>query len=153
MTTASPSTLLTLTFRCDEYVTELQEDRQTPVWVATLENGATVWMDDHRPGVEPHSAWMRLGEYVRVTRIRITGLQLRFRSNTVTFPAECDGYFFSKSVVGILNQETTLSFYLVGHCKYGKLMVQRYKIPELILVDESERPILLNDPSLIMNLK
>jgi hypothetical protein len=45
----------------DEYVTELQHDRATAIWLVKLDDGSVIAMDDGRPGENPSSAWIRLG--------------------------------------------------------------------------------------------
>src|SRR4051812_18382888 len=111
---------------CDDYVRELQEDHATAVWVAELSDGSTVYMDDGRPGVTPHSAWLRLAGHLAKSGLGIRELWLKFRSNELRIlPSGAAGYFFSKSVVGLLYECSSLSFYLMGVLTGDKVVVQR----------------------------
>lgn len=125
----------------DDYTMELETDRKTALWRAELSDGSVVCMDDHRPGVQPHSAWVRLAEHVGRTGLRIRRLWLQFRSNHKRdiLPADADGYFFCKSALGSWGNPETFSFYLVGYLQSEKLVVQRWSVPDLNLVDAEER--------------
>jgi hypothetical protein len=137
----------------DDFVRELQDDRRTAVWRAHLTDGTEVWMDDGRPGSDPPSAWLRLRERVAKTGARITGLSLQFRSHKQEniLPADADGYFFRKSALGFLTGTETVESYLVGHLTGGRLFVQRWRVPELVLVEEVERDPAEAGESLIVN--
>lgn len=104
-------------------------------WTVLLSNGEQVIQDDNRPGVEPASAWLRLGQYVCEQGLVIEGLTLQFRSEPpVRLPERAEGYFFRKSLGAFLTSQATLGFYLVGHLEDGRVLVRRYKVPEMILV-------------------
>jgi hypothetical protein len=139
----------------DDYVRELQDDRKTVVWRARLSDGTEAVMDDGRPGEDPPSAWLRLRERVGNTGVRITGLSLQFRSHQQEsiLPANADGYFFRKSALGFLTGTETIESYLVGHLTDGRLFVQRWRVPELVLVEETERDPAEAGESLIVNPK
>lgn len=127
----------------DDYVEELQERRQA-LWIAKLTDGTSVWMDDGRPGVNPASAWLRLGQYLKETGLQVVDLDLKFRSNRVSniFRAASAAHFFCKQSVGLLhNPGQTECFYLLGLLIKDKVVVQRWKVPELILMDVAERDI------------
>ncbi len=136
-------------FREDDYVLELQEDRRQPVWVAQLDDGRKAYMDDGRPGLDPGPAWLRLAAWLPESGTSIRDLWLKFRSNGTRgcLPANAGGYFFANAAAGLLNQDVTLAFMLVGafDLTYGHVMVQRWHVPELILFDQSERDPLLAD--------
>jgi len=108
-------------------------ERQT-VWTAILSNGETIYQDDEREGVEPESAWLRLGMYCRENNIHIVSFTLQNGTNTVRLDEGEDGYFFCKGANGYLftsNQETFQS-YIVGTLNGDILRVTNYNIPELI---------------------
>lgn len=122
----------------DDY-TEEYHLRET-YWTVKLSNGEYVMQDDNRPGVEPHSAWLRLAEYVRQNRLSIKEMWVQFRSHVEsTLPADADGYFFRKCAMGFLFDNSTYGFYLIGYLHNGKVRVQKWKVPELLLVEEEER--------------
>ena len=128
-----------ISFHEDDYIRFLQEDRATAIWVATLTDGRRVWMDDHRPGLEPYSAWIRLREFLQETSLGIRGFRLKFRSHEICPASDgADGYFFSKSSVRVAGGKTR-QFYLFGHLFGDRIQVQRWKVPELILVDLDAR--------------
>ncbi len=137
----------------DDWVRYLQDDCRLAVWLAHLSNGSVVYMDDRRPGEQPASAWLRLGEHVRRHQLRITELSVKFRSHHRRgfLPAGADGYFFCHGVVGLLSQDTTLSFMLFGVLTNGELLVQRWQVPELLLVDQRRRDPALAGDGLIRN--
>lgn len=140
----------------DDYVRSLQEDRATPVWEAWFSLAGDprlhrALMDDDRPGVQPRSAWLRLAAHLRDRGGRLEGLSVKFRSNRVEpFPRHQLGYFFCKSVARTDAMSASLSFYLLGVLTPSGLVVQRWKIPELILIDQGPRP-LTDTPCLITN--
>lgn len=138
-------------FEHDGYVEELQVDRGEAVWRAELSDGTVATMDDGRPGCEPRSAWLRLAAHCEDRGLSVVKLWLEFRSNAARdiLPERADGYFFSKCVLGMFNAADTLSFYLVGSLHQGKLVVQRWKVPELLLLDVEERDAGYSGPCLI----
>ncbi len=124
----------------DDYVRELQ-DRGTALWLASLSDGTTAFMDDGRPGLGEHSAWVRLATHVREGGLRLRGLSLRFRGHREAgiLPDDADGYYFCKSALGTFGQDVTMGFYLVGALRGRRMEVQRWSVPELILVEREER--------------
>jgi len=132
----------------DDYVRELQLDKRTAIWVAELTNGETVYQDDYRPGVSPHSAWLRLASYLRGQEgLGIRKLYLKFRSNIHRniLPEDAEGYFFCKSILGNFGHSDRLSFFLLGHLTNGQVMVQKWSVPELIHQSTEIRDPLNND--------
>ena len=110
-----------------------------PMWVVTLSNGLTVYNDDGRTDVEPASAWLRLQEYCRKNDLTIQTFRLRFRSHWEHAPANKDGYIFCYSALGSLFSDHTIGFYIIGYLENGKLIVQKWRVPELILDSTEER--------------
>ncbi len=97
--------------------------------------------DDGRPGFEERSAWVRLRTYLEHTGLRIVAMWLQFRSNSVTpLPDNASGYFFSKSVMGMLTSTEQFYFYLVGYINSdGAVVIYKYCTPELMLIEVEER--------------
>jgi hypothetical protein len=125
----------------DDYTRELETDRGQALWRAELSDGRVVVMDDGRPGCDPPSAWLRLADEVRRTGVRVVRLWPQFRDNAQRdcLPANADGYFFAKAVLGMWGLSDTLQFMLLGHLTENAIVVQRWSVPELILVDVERR--------------
>lgn len=138
--------------REDDFTRADQIDRGQAQWLVRLSNGLTVIQDDGRPGVSPHSAWLRLKCYCEREGTAIREMWLRFRSREErSVPADADGYFFSRQAVRTTNHTDTLQFYLLGYLQTGILMVQRWKVPELFMVEEQRRDLGRVGPCLIRN--
>lgn len=136
----------------DDYVWSLQDDRRRPVWAARLSSGATVWMDDGRPGCVPSSAWVRLAERLRRSGERIDLLWLRFRSHEVRpLPERADGYYFSLGAAMTDGLDEAVRFYAVGALVGGVLTVTRWRVPELLPIDSDRRDPATAGPRLILN--
>ena len=140
----------------DEYTASLEDERGQALWRAELADGSVVVMDDGRPGLEPRSAWLRLRARVLAGGPRVRRLWAGFRSNQHRgiLPADADGYFFAKAVLGSPDEPETLSFFLLGALAGGVLTVQKWQVPEMVLVSVEERDpatagecLLLNPPS------
>jgi hypothetical protein len=124
----------------DLYVHELQDERRVAVWVAGLASGLTVYADDDRPGLE-RSAWLRLRRHCRETGDRVTSLRVKFRDHWEgTLPAGADGYFFHKAATCSLGSKDIQYYFLIGALTNGTVLVQKYKVPELLLFEVSSRP-------------
>lgn len=145
---------MNLCFAEDDFTRMLEEDSGTALWQALLSDGRVVTMDDGRPGEEIHSAWIRLGHYIRQTGLRINKLWLKFRCNRdENILAGCaDGYFFSKSIMSEMNSDSPgLMFYLVGTLVGDALYVERWSVPSLILIDRECRSLDKVESQLIRN--
>ena len=105
------------------------------VWVATLSDGSVVYQDDDREGVEPESAWIRLGMYCEENSLHITSFTIQNGTNTVRIKEDADGYFFCKGAGGFLftSDGATYQSYIVGTLKDGLLRVDVYNVPELTI--------------------
>jgi hypothetical protein len=135
---------ISLTREDDEFV------RDRLRWVVTLNNGETIYEDDGREGVEPASAWVRLKEYCQAGGFWIIEMWLQFRSNRVEVkPADAEGYFFVKEAFGVWGAEESYSAYIAGAIQGDNLMVSRYKVPELVLLEEQVRPLNRESPTVI----
>lgn len=138
-----PSSSSILTSQYDDYVASRQDDHREAIWYVELSDGTTVYQDDFRPGLNPWSAWLRLGTHCRESGLRIRSLSLRFRSHVEDhiLPRDADGYYFAKSAVRLLEGGDTAHFYLVGDLKSDDLKVYRWAVPELVPAGEVEREI------------
>jgi hypothetical protein len=106
------------------------------IWVATLEDGTMVFQDDGRPGVSEPNAWVRLGEYVAISKNRIRRIGLRFRSHVIELP-KLTAYYFTSGVTSVAGTGvTTLSANLGGMYGDGKIHVTWYRCPEIIPIKE-----------------
>lgn len=144
---------MTVCLKQDEYVTDLEQGCMTASWRARLSNGDVVIQDDDRPGMDPPQAWLRLQDYVRKNGLSITKIWLQFRSNIQAdiLPENADGYYFCKQALSFLHGSKTFHFYILGSLQNGKLVVQRWKVPELVLVEKEERDPATAGVCLILN--
>jgi len=133
----------------DQYAQDYQE--LYPSWVVWLNNGTTVFQDDNRPGVEPHSAWNRLHSHCLYTGEYITSMQIKFRSNAYMLPQNADGYYFSKGVRAGFSNTKTLQLFFVGILNQGVLNVTCWKVPEMMKEKTEEREVDENNICLIRN--
>ncbi len=109
------------------------------IWVASLNNGETIYQDDMLPGND--SAWVRMREYCQENVLYLVDLELRFRHFVKKQPSNAEGYFFCKSLLGAMFSSHLLNYYSVGYVKDGKIWSQKWKVPELVLEMEHERDI------------
>jgi DNA-binding NarL/FixJ family response regulator len=125
----------------DDYTRELETDHGQALWRAELSDGRVVVMDDGRPGVDPPSAWLRLADEVRRTGVRVVRLWPQFRDNAQRdcLPANAEGYFLAKAALGMWGLANTLHFMLVGYLQGDEIVLQRWSVPELILVEVERR--------------
>jgi len=101
------------------------------IWIATLEDGAEIWQDDDRPGVNEPSAWIRLGKYVKASGNRIVKMQLRFRTHIITLP-KGKSYYFTKGILGSTASKSCSYFLCAGSQEGQEIDVRWYKTPELV---------------------
>lgn len=135
-----PSSEEFVSFEIDEFIAS----QDTTIYIVTLSDGSTVYEDDLRPGYKD-PAWIRLGNYCRKRNLHIVGMKIKFRSNVVELPSNKDGYYFTKSALGSffynvkrLNTKTR-HHYLIGYYENGLIHVEKYKVPELLLVEKEIR--------------
>jgi hypothetical protein len=139
----------------DDFTRERECDHREVLWRVELTDGSVIVQDDGRPGMEPPSAWMRLQSHLNETGLGIRKMWVQFRTNHVhCLPADAEGYFFCKSALGMLSGEESFSFYLLGHLQDEKVVVQHWKVPELILLDVEFRdptlgPCLIRNPNYV----
>ena len=115
---------------------------EKPMWIALLSNGEKVYQDDGRLNLADYSAWIRLSSYLKETKLKITSLYFRFRSNIVyLLPENADGYYFSNGVIGQLSSDFSINLFVCGEIKGNIARIRNIKIPELIVISEEDRVI------------
>ena len=121
----------------DSYINVYADNN--PLWIATLSNGETIYQDDGRPNIKPHSAWVRLKRYCEINDLHITNIKLRNRSHVEDVGSDYDGYFFCKSAGALMFGDLTLHNFIVGTLTGEKLSVKKWRLPELIAEEIEER--------------
>ena len=119
------------------------------VWVATLSDGSVVYQDDERDGVDPKSAWERLGIHCGETGIHVVDMYIQNGTNKVEIGKNHDGYYFCKGAGGFLYGGLTHHSYVCGVLKGGVLLVTAYNVPELTIQFEETRAVDKNSICLI----
>lgn len=132
---------MNLSFEVDEYLSEYYENNTR--WIVTLSDGRKVYQDDDRPGIEPASSWIRLGEYLKKNpELKIVGMSVGFRDNFIHLANDCDGYFFVKSVLGSTNFSDNIHFFIVGTLTNGQLWTTMYAVPQMVsMTTEARNPL------------
>jgi hypothetical protein len=128
----------------DEYVPDLR-------WIAHLSNGETIYQDDERPEMEPRSAWIRLGNYIRNNNLKIISLKFQFRSHVINLEDNADGYYFAKGAVAVWGIGETFHHFVAGTLKEGKIHKKWFLVPELEITRVGEQDASQCGPSLIDN--
>jgi len=117
-------------------------------WIVVLDDGTVVYQDDAGQGElrvgTNLSAWERLQNYCKNNNNYIVSMQLKFRSHIENMPSNAEGYFFRRSLLSGMGVMRTFRVipdkhhYLVGILKDGKVNVQKWVTPELLLNTEEE---------------
>jgi hypothetical protein len=115
--------------------------RDSMRWVVRLSNDEVVYEDDGRPGVEPASAWIRLGQYCREANLRVVQMWLQFRSSRIEVtPADAPGYYLAKSVFAVWGDGRSYESYVVGTLREdGLVATTRWRTPELVPMEQGIR--------------
>jgi hypothetical protein len=124
------------------------------VWFVDLSNGERIWMDDGRPGVEPSSAWRRLGIYIKENKLKIVSLYLKFRSHIEKpLPDNALGYFFCNKALAFWGEDDTMLSFLIGVYDGQGIIIQEWHIPDLTQQREEYRTIdqIIDPACLIIN--
>lgn len=127
----------------DEYIQSIEEDQT--LWIATLNDGTTVYQDDGRHIL---SAWSRLKEYCEENNVYITGLKIKFRDHVEHLPSNKDGYYFIKCSECYMGSKPTHN-YVVGYIESGQIITIKYRVPEILKMDDGVRDIEKNSNLLI----
>lgn len=108
-------------------------------WVAELSNGETIYQDDYRDGVNPPSAWERLGIYCSEKNLDILKLSVKWRSQNFTIGQTTDGFFFCRSILGNINSKDSIHYYILGTLQNGVLRTVKYRVPDMAKCEEEVR--------------
>lgn len=108
-------------------------------WVVTLNDGVRVYCYDGK--ITEGSDWIKLRNYCNDMDRYITDMHIHFRSNTVSLPSNKEGYFFRRSVLGGFGMEVCEEFMLIGYIENGKVLVKKYRVPEMLLQYNETREI------------
>lgn len=129
---------MNLTFIPDDYINEKFETH--PRWVVTLSDGRNVYQDDDRPEFEEKSAWIRLGNFLKIhDELSIIDMTIGFRSHIVRIGERADGYFFSKGIFGGIGTDQIVQFFIVGTLYSNILLVNKYILPEMEIIETEIR--------------
>ena len=107
------------------------------IWIVTLDNGVKIYQDDGRRGVVIHSAWIRLGNYIRESNRQIVNLDLKFGTHTVPVFGSKNAYYFSKGAGGTMGVKETTYFYILGSVQdftQETFQCQYYIVPALEII-------------------
>lgn len=106
------------------------------LWRARLSNGEIAIQND-----DNCSSWLMLKDYVKQNNLKIEKVFVAFRDHSIHdfMPANAEGYFFVRSVLGILDCPVTFHYYVFGYLKGKYVHCVKYKIPELIQVEQDVR--------------
>jgi len=118
-------------------------------WVVTLNNGLVVYQDDYRPNIEPWNSWLRLRDYCYAEGVYPVKMHIRFRSHVEHMPENAEGYYFVRSVLASFGSDITQHLFVIGTIDGGLLQVNKWKTPELIVVDSEYRKFKEHDLCLI----
>jgi hypothetical protein len=110
-------------------------------WIVYLSNGERIIQDDYRPGVTPHSAWLRLKKYCEINSVHIVNMYLQFRSHIEHAPSNKEAYYFCRAVVGEWGAVKSINMYNVGVVENNQVEVTKWRTPELIPFGNEMRPI------------
>jgi len=114
----------------DDHIKEMYEFHTR--WIVTLSNFDVVYQDDWRTGKDfEQPTWLRLKEHCLEKKLYIKNIRLQNRSHNIAIPSEKEGYYFTKAVGGTFGGPN-FHLYFVGWVEKGGVIVQKYKIPELI---------------------
>lgn len=118
-------------------------DKDQPIWIASLSDGTVAHQDDDRPGYY-HNSWVRLRNHCYENNLTITNVTLKFRSHVEKVGSSEEGYFFIRAILGSLVKNVKkppVFFYKVGLIKDGEIKIQKWRVPELLLVDRETREV------------
>jgi hypothetical protein len=131
-------------------------------WTAKLDNGLTIYQDDFRdydyPDERRYSSWTRLRAYCYEQNISVLDFVIQFRTHREIIATSKYGYYFCKGIKAALFSEQNWHHFIVGRAFSNDsgqisdiIQVQRWAVPELILVEEETRTITKENICLILN--
>lgn len=113
----------------------------SPIWYVILQDNEEIYQDDDRENEVPASAWLRLMEYKRDRKIIEFGLKFRSNKIKLNFPANPDGFFFSKKMISGGFGTLQVYAYMVGYVLKETIYIETYQVPELTLIEQESRHI------------
>lgn len=127
--------------------TQWSEDIPESYWVASLTNHVPVYFDPLK--IDNLTAWQRLKRYCETEKVDIDNIRIQFRSHIEIIRPKAKGYFFLNGSVGIFGMvfdlapndpPRNLNEFRFGVLEDdGKIYVQNWLIPELIINGDSVR--------------
>lgn len=139
-----------VSFEFDPFI----KDKDKTIWIATLSDGRVVYEDEYRPEYTEYRAWIRLGQFCKENNLYVKKMSIKFRSHIEEMKESDEGYFFRRGALGSHGaiKKTTRHFYLTGPVICGKIHVENWLVPELILEESEVRDIEGNRDGIIWNL-
>lgn len=151
---------------CTDYDQWLKDQDRT-IWIVELKHeigqgDCTVYQDDGRPGIDEPNAWIRLRNCLKQDdEFCIERLAVQFRDHREYLPIDkhpycgvnrTGGVYFAKGVVADMFNPHPSNYYVLGVVEEDRVHKYWYRIPEVILYDQTWDPIPSpDDPRLIIN--
>lgn len=114
--------------------------KETPIWIAELSNGQTVFQWDDQPGSTERSTWIRLRNYCSKNNIRIRELYLRYWDHLVHIKRGARGYFYASGAGAWVNSGVTKRHFVIGILEGDEIKKFTYASPELCCIDSKVVP-------------
>ena len=114
------------------------EEKDRTVWMVRLSDGSEVWMDDDR---YKDPAWIRLARHLKQEKLQIKEMWLRFRDHWEFVGANKKGWYFVPGIIKDIMSQKKVGFYIAGYLEKNKIKCYKWRVPELILMDEFDRSI------------
>lgn len=107
-------------------------------WEVKLSDGTIIEQDDSQ-----ENSWVSLSNYLKDNQLlSIISFSIHFRDNQVILPSNKSRYYFAKGALQAMSGGDTVHYYVVGWLKQeGVMCMQWVKIPELIIINEFDRPL------------
>lgn len=136
---------------CTEYDSFLKQKDKT-VWIVELEHeigqgDCIVYQDDDRPGLDEPKAWLRLKQFLKEDlEFAVKRYGVMFRDHIEWLPIEYPyafdipnrgGIYFSYGFSGDMFDAHTANYYVLGVVEGDNIHKYWYRVPELILYDET----------------
>lgn len=115
-------------------------------WVVKLNNDSMVYCFDKH---DEESDWTKLKRYCEANELYVVEMYLHFRSNHVSLPGNKDGYFFRRGILGGLTMDHVENYMYAGYLENGQIVVNKYRVPEMLIQYTELREIENNENSLI----
>ena len=109
--------------------------KEKTIWVAELSDGAIVYQDDGRPGLDQPSAWLRMKDYVDENNLYIENLSIKFRSHVEKIRSG-EFYHFSKAIACMVG-ESYEDYFIFSSLNSGKLTRVWYMIPHILVTNKT----------------